>query len=164
MKVPLKPGVRVSALMWLVFAVSYSYLIGTYVKFDTNHGALAGVVATLLFFYISASMIFFGAQVNIAIATLNNRGQPSWPHPYVPRPVGFDESSQEAYRVLINAKPQGAFKRVWYYLCGGTATNRPEDKVTREDQREDDANEARDMAAGAAGAAAAAASIALGGQ
>ena len=62
-KVPVKPGVRVSAGLWLAFAITYSYVIGTYVRFDTNHGALAGVVATLLFFYISAAMIFFAATV-----------------------------------------------------------------------------------------------------
>lgn len=162
-KVPVRPGVQVSAFLWLVFAITYSYVIGTYVRFDTNHGALAGVVATLLFFYISAAMIFFGAQVNIAIATLDKRGRPAWPHPYVPRPADFDESTQEAFRVLTSAHPEGAMSRLWHYFCGGTAKKRPEDKVTHEQRADDDANEQRDMMAGAAGAAAAAASIAMGG-
>ncbi len=162
-KVPVKPGVRTSAFLWLAFAVTYSYVIGTYVKFDTNHGALAGVVATLLFFYISASMIFFGAQINIAIATLDKRGQPVWPHPYVPRPADFDESTQEAFRVLTEPHSRAVPRRLWHYLCGGTAKKRPEDKVTVEQRADEDANESRDMMAGAAGAAAAAASIAMGG-
>ncbi|MBX2855789.1 MAG: YihY/virulence factor BrkB family protein, partial [Rhodobacteraceae bacterium] len=65
-RVPVRPGVWVSAALWFAFAVCFSYVLGALVSFETNHGVLAGVVATLLFFYLSAVTIFFGAQVNIA--------------------------------------------------------------------------------------------------
>lgn len=120
-RIPLMPGVRVSALMWLTFAVGYSFVIGTVVNFGTNHGALAGVVATLLFFYISASMIFFGAQINIAIATVDDWGKPVWPHPSVKREPGFNEQELEAYSVLVQPVPETFAARIWHVMRGGTA-------------------------------------------
>lgn len=118
-RIPLMPGVRVSALLWLSFAVGYSFVIGSVVNFGTNHGALAGVVATLLFFYISASMIFFGAQINIAIATVDEWGRPAWPHPSIKREPGFDEGAVEAYQVLTKPQPEAFLARVWHVLRGG---------------------------------------------
>ncbi|MBX2855037.1 MAG: YihY/virulence factor BrkB family protein, partial [Rhodobacteraceae bacterium] len=101
-------------------AVCFSYVLGALVSFETNHGVLAGVVATLLFFYLSAVTIFFGAQVNIAIATIGPDGAPQWPHPHLVRPEGFDESQVEAYRVLTTTRPkEGAFSRFWHHMCGG---------------------------------------------
>lgn len=118
-RVPIRPGVRITAVAWVLFAVIYSSLLGTIIKFDSNHGALAGVVATLLFFYISAATIFFGAQINIAMATIDKDGKPKWPHPSLARPSDLDETKLEAYRVLTREKPSGVFSRLWHYLCGG---------------------------------------------
>ncbi|MEL6979150.1 MAG: YihY/virulence factor BrkB family protein [Pseudomonadota bacterium] len=128
-RVPLMPGVRVSAILWLSFAIGYSFVIGTVVNFGTNHGALAGVVATLLFFYISSAMIFFGAQINIAIATVDDYGRPAWPHPSIKRPEDFDESQIEAFQVLTHPKPESLFMRLWHDIWGGHARvkNAPED-------------------------------------
>ncbi len=145
-RVPLKPGVRVTTIVWIIFAVVYSVVIGNVVKLDANHGALAGVVATLIFFYVSAALIFFGAQINIAIATIDKKGQPTWPHPFVPRPIGFDESKQDAYRVLAFTKPQKSLRRVLHVARGGTACKRPEDTVSDEAMLRDKQRAIEEMA------------------
>ena len=73
-KVPLNPGVKITTVVWILFALIYSFVLGNLVNFDANHGALASVVATLIFFYVSAALIFFGAQVNIALWSLFSPG------------------------------------------------------------------------------------------
>ncbi|MEM9726152.1 MAG: YihY/virulence factor BrkB family protein [Pseudomonadota bacterium] len=132
-RVPLLPGVLVSAAAWLLFAVGYSFVIGSLVDFGTNHGALAGVVATLLFFHISSSMIFFGAQINIAIATVGADGQPCWPHPAIERAPDFDETTEVAYQILTQPKPTGVLNRTWHSIWGGAAriNDAPEEVAER---------------------------------
>ncbi len=128
-RIPLLPGVIWSAVMWVVFAILYSIALRTVVDFGANHGALAGVVATLLFFYISAMMIFIGAQINIAIATIDDDGEPKWPHPAVERAEEFDETKEVAYQVLTEDKPTGAWALCLYFLRGGGARMRPDHHV-----------------------------------
>lgn len=130
-RVPLKPGVRITTVAWMLFAVAYSYVLGGLINFDANHGALAGVVATLIFFYVSSALIFFGAQINIAIATVGPDGAPAWPHPSIPRQVGFDESKLDAYRVLTHTRPRRSLTNRVLHVCrGGTACERPEEVVS----------------------------------
>ncbi|MCI4665615.1 MAG: YihY/virulence factor BrkB family protein [Neomegalonema sp.] len=128
-EIPLVPGVLWSAFMWVCFAVVYSIALRTVVDFGKNHGALAGVVATLLFFYISATMIFLGAQINIAIATIGKNGEPKWPHPMIDREDDFDETKEPAYQVLVDSVPDRQFLRLWHYLRGGGACEKPEHHV-----------------------------------
>lgn len=60
------PGVLASAALWFVGATLFSLYLAYAPSFAGNYGAMAGVVITLLFFYMSAVTIFFGAQINIA--------------------------------------------------------------------------------------------------
>ena len=147
-EIPLIPGVIWSAVMWIAFAVVYSIALRTVVDFGANHGALAGVVATLLFFYISATMIFLGAQINIAIATIGKDGEPQWPHPMIDRTPDFDESTQNAYQVLVHSQPDHPFQRLWHYLRGGTATEKPTHHVDelKKNREERERKKARKLA------------------
>ncbi len=60
------PGVIASVVLWFVGATAFSMYLRYAPSFAGNYGAMAGVVITLLFFYMSSVIIFFGAQINIA--------------------------------------------------------------------------------------------------
>lgn len=60
------PGAVLAVLMWLAGAGAYSWYLLNLGKFTVTYGSLGGVVATLLFFYISALIFIFGAEVNAA--------------------------------------------------------------------------------------------------
>lgn len=60
------PGVLISTVLWFMGATLFSLYLAYAPSFAGNYGAMAGVVITLLFFYMSAVTIFFGAQINIA--------------------------------------------------------------------------------------------------
>lgn len=128
-RIPLLPGVIWSAVMWVAFAIVYSIALRTVVDFGANHGALAGVVATLMFFYVSATMIFIGAQINIAVATIDKNGEPKWPHPVVERTADFDETKEIAFQVLMADAPRSAIGRFFHALRGGGARRRPDHHV-----------------------------------
>lgn len=60
------PGAVLAVFMWLVGASFYSWYLLNLGRFTVTYGSLGGVVATLLFFYISALIFIFGAEVNAA--------------------------------------------------------------------------------------------------
>jgi len=61
------PGAVVGAGLWVVGAAALSYTLGTAGKLALVYGGFAGVVATLVFLYISATTLIFGAEFNAAL-------------------------------------------------------------------------------------------------
>jgi membrane protein len=64
------PGALVGALMWLAAAAILSYTLRSAGKLAVVYGGFAGLVATLIFLYVSAVTLIFGAEIN---AVLRNR-------------------------------------------------------------------------------------------
>lgn len=60
------PGAVLAVLIWILGASLYSWYLLNLGRFTVTYGSLGGVVATLLFFYISALIFIFGAEVNAA--------------------------------------------------------------------------------------------------
>ena len=58
------PGAIVGAALWVAAASTLSYTLRTVGKLALLYGSFAGVVATLVFLYISASTLIFGAEIN----------------------------------------------------------------------------------------------------
>lgn len=65
-RISVVPGVVATTLLWFLGATAFSMYLRYAPSFAGNYGAMAGVVITLLFFYMSSVIIFFGAQINIA--------------------------------------------------------------------------------------------------
>jgi membrane protein len=68
------PGALVGALMWLCIAAVLSYTLSSAGKLTLVYGGFAGLVATLVFLYLSAVSLIFGAEIN---AVLRNRSASS---------------------------------------------------------------------------------------
>ncbi len=62
------PGVLVSTFVWLVAAIGFSIYLGLTPTYSSTYGAMAGVVITLMFFYISGLAIIYGAELNAIVA------------------------------------------------------------------------------------------------
>jgi membrane protein len=61
------PGALVGAALWVAAAATLSYTLRTAGKLAVVYGGFAGVVATLVFLYISASTLIFGAEINAVL-------------------------------------------------------------------------------------------------
>jgi membrane protein len=61
------PGVVFTTLVWLVAAIGFSVYLSYTPTYSITYGALAGVIITLMFFYISGAVIIFGAELNAAL-------------------------------------------------------------------------------------------------
>lgn len=58
------PGAFVGALLWLSAATLLSYTLRSLAKLALVYGSFAGLVATLVFLYVSAVTLIFGAEIN----------------------------------------------------------------------------------------------------
>lgn len=61
------PGAVVGAVLWALAAATLSYSLRSAGKLALVYGSFAGVVATLVFLYISATTLIFGAEVNAVL-------------------------------------------------------------------------------------------------
>jgi membrane protein len=68
------PGAVVGALLWVAAASLLSYTLRSAGKLALVYGAFAGVVATLVFLYVSAVTLIFGGEVNAVLRDRVGRG------------------------------------------------------------------------------------------
>lgn len=67
------PGALAGAVLWVGAAATLSYTLRTVGKLALLYGSFAGVVATLVFLYISATTMIFGAEIN---GVLRDKSEP----------------------------------------------------------------------------------------
>jgi membrane protein len=58
------PGAAVTVVTWLITASLFSLYLQNLGRFSVTYGSLGGIVVTLTFFYLSAAIFIFGAEVN----------------------------------------------------------------------------------------------------
>jgi membrane protein len=63
----LLPGVVATALLWLLAASLFSLYVAKLGSYSATYGSLGGVIITLVFFYVSAVLFIFGAELNAAL-------------------------------------------------------------------------------------------------
>jgi membrane protein len=69
------PGAIVAWLLWLAAVWGYTVYLRTVPSFSITYGSLGGIVVTLFFFYISALLFIFGAEVNSVVRRRNQARQ-----------------------------------------------------------------------------------------
>lgn len=61
------PGVLVTMGLWFVAGLVFSYYMSHFATYTRTYAGLAGVIASLLFFYITGLIFQFGAELNNAL-------------------------------------------------------------------------------------------------
>lgn len=61
------PGVLVTTVIWIMAALAFSAYLALTPTYTVTYGTLAGVIITLMFFYLTGATIIYGAEVNAAL-------------------------------------------------------------------------------------------------
>ncbi|PZQ46706.1 MAG: hypothetical protein DI556_19620 [Rhodovulum sulfidophilum] len=64
------PGVIVTAVIWLIAAGGFTLYLSYTPTYTVTYGTLAGVIITLMFFYLTGATIIFGAELNAELNKL----------------------------------------------------------------------------------------------
>lgn len=68
------PGIWVSVALWTAGAAGFSVYLSYAPSYTITYGAFAGVIVTLLFFYLTGAVIILGAQVNAVLMAFRKPG------------------------------------------------------------------------------------------
>jgi membrane protein len=66
----LLPGIVSTLIIWMIGATAFSIYLSYAPSYSITYGGIAGVIITLLFFYLTGAAIIFGAEINAAIERL----------------------------------------------------------------------------------------------
>lgn len=61
------PGAVLAVIVWVAASLLFSYYVSNFLVYNATYGSLGAVLALLLYFFISASVLLFGAEVNVEI-------------------------------------------------------------------------------------------------
>ena len=61
------PGIAFTVTVWIAVAAAYSVYLGRFAYFASTYAGLAGLIAALIFLYISAAVMIVGGEINRAI-------------------------------------------------------------------------------------------------
>jgi membrane protein len=61
------PGAVLAVIGWLAVSIGFSYYVAGFANYGAIYGSLSAVIVLLLEFFISASVLLLGAEVNAAI-------------------------------------------------------------------------------------------------
>ena len=62
------PGALVALVLWLIAATLFSLYLSNLASYSMMYGSLGGVIVALVFFYVSAAVFIYGAEVNAVLA------------------------------------------------------------------------------------------------
>ncbi|NWH08857.1 MAG: YihY/virulence factor BrkB family protein [Alphaproteobacteria bacterium] len=61
------PGAAVTTIAWLAMAAGFTAYLANFGNYAVIYGGLGGIAAAMVFFYFSATVILFGAELNRAL-------------------------------------------------------------------------------------------------
>jgi len=61
------PGAILAVIVWVIASLGFSFYLTNFAKYSVIYGSLGAAFALLLYFYISAALLLFGAELNAAI-------------------------------------------------------------------------------------------------
>lgn len=66
------PGVLFTVVVWIVLAAGYSIFLVRFSSFASTYAGLGGLIAALIFIYLSAAVMILGGEINRAIRVLRH--------------------------------------------------------------------------------------------
>lgn len=67
------PGAVVAVLTWLLGSLTFDYYVRHFADYNATYGSMASAVLLLLYFFISAAVLLYGAEINACIAAASEQ-------------------------------------------------------------------------------------------
>jgi len=79
------PGSVVAVIGWIVVSAAFAFYVANFSSYNKTYGALGGIIAFLVWLWLSNVVILFGAELNaeLARARLTQVGHPADAEPYL---------------------------------------------------------------------------------
>ena len=67
------PGAVVAVLTWLLASIAFDYYVRNYADYNATYGSMASAVLLLFYFFISAAVLLYGAEINAYVASQSKK-------------------------------------------------------------------------------------------
>lgn len=64
---PVAPGALIAILLWLLLSYGFAVYVGRFAAYSQTYGPLATIIGLMMWFYLSAYAVLFGALFNAAL-------------------------------------------------------------------------------------------------
>jgi membrane protein len=61
------PGSIIAVLVWILASLGFGYYVQNFADYSATYGSIGAIIVLLLYFFISAAVLLFGAEVNAVI-------------------------------------------------------------------------------------------------
>jgi membrane protein len=80
------PGSAVAVVLWIIVSAAFAFYVSSFSSYNKTYGTLGGVVAFLVWLWLTNVVILFGAELNAELerGRLIAAGQPADREPYLP--------------------------------------------------------------------------------
>ncbi|TYP62007.1 membrane protein [Stutzerimonas stutzeri] len=71
------PGSVLAVIVWIAASIAFGLYVQNFGNYDATYGSIGAVIVLLLYFYISAAVLLFGAEMNAVIehASVEGKGE-----------------------------------------------------------------------------------------
>jgi membrane protein len=69
------PGAVLSVLVWVAGTIAFDYYVRSFANYNATYGSVGAIIVLLTYFYISAAVLLFGAEVNAVIEHASPEGK-----------------------------------------------------------------------------------------
>ncbi|MEN3276490.1 MAG: rane protein [Massilia sp.] len=67
------PGAVVAVLTWLLASLGFDYYVHNFADYNATYGSMGSAVLLLLYFFISAAVLLYGAEINACVASQSEK-------------------------------------------------------------------------------------------
>jgi membrane protein len=69
------PGSVLAVVVWIMASLGFAYYVKTFADYNAMYGSIGAIIVLLLYFYISAAVLLFGAELNAVIEHMSKDGK-----------------------------------------------------------------------------------------
>lgn len=69
------PGAMLAVLVWVVASLGFNYYVRSFADYNATYGSIGAIIVLLLYFFISAAILLFGAEINATIEHYSPEGK-----------------------------------------------------------------------------------------
>jgi membrane protein len=61
------PGSAIAVIVWIAASLGFSYYVSNFGSYNATYGSIGAIIILLFYFFISAAVLLFGAEINAVI-------------------------------------------------------------------------------------------------
>lgn len=61
------PGSLIAVLTWIAASLGFGYYVQNFADYSATYGSIGAIIVLLMYFYLSAAVLLFGAELNAVI-------------------------------------------------------------------------------------------------